>query len=142
MERTPTWFSQGVAVFMEGAAPNYQSFQDFMRFRIVDSKLLYSDCPYSFCIKLNANLIEDYLSLSHQEKNWDNFPYGMKYEMSARVAEVLVALKGPDSMIRMFAAIGEGKRFDQAFEAVYGIGYELAKPIIARILADQFANGR
>jgi len=142
MERTPTWFSQGAAVFMEGAAPNYQSFQDFMRFRIVDSKLLYNDCPYSFCIRLNANLIEDYLSLSHQEKNWDNFPYGMKYEMSARVVEVLVALKGPDSMISMFAAIGEGKRFDQAFETVYGISYETAKPIIASIVADQFANGR
>jgi hypothetical protein len=142
MERTPTWFSQGTAVFMEGAAPNHQYFDDFMRFRIVDSKLLYEDCPYSFCIKLDANLIQDYLSIAHQEKNWDNFPYGMKYEMSARVVEILVALKGPDSIISMFAAIGQGKRFDLAFESVYGISYESAKPIIARILVDQFSNGR
>jgi hypothetical protein len=142
MERTPTWFSQGAAVFVEGAAPNYQTFDGFMRFRLVDSATLYDDCPYSFCIKLNANLIQDYLSLSHQEKNWDNFPYGMKYMMSARVVEILVALNGPDSIIRMFAEIGRGKRFDQAFETVYGVSYESAKPIIARIVADQFANGR
>lgn len=142
MERTPTWFSQGAAVFMEGAAPNYQSFDNFMRFRTVDSKLFYIDCPYLFCIKVDANLIEDYISLSHQEKNWDNFPYGMKYEMSARVVEILVALKGPDSMISVFDEIGKGRRFDEAFETVYGINYESAKPIIARIVADQFANGR
>jgi hypothetical protein len=62
--------------------------------------------------------------------------------MSARVVEILVALNGPDSIIRMFAEIGRGKRFDQAFETVYGVSYESAKPIIARIVADQFANGR
>lgn len=142
MERTPTWFSQGTAVFMEGAAPNHKSFADFMRFRLVDSAILYNDCPYVFCIKLDMAVIKDYLSLSHQEKNWDNFPYGMKYMMSARVVEILVALKGPDSMISMFDEIGQGRRFDQAFEKVYGISYEAAKPIIARIVADQFANGR
>jgi hypothetical protein len=142
MERTPTWFSQGTAVFMEGAAPNHNSFVDFMRFRMVDSAILYNDCPYVFCIKLDAAVIQDYLSLSHQEKNWDNFPYSMKYMMSARVVEILVALKGPDSMINMFDEIGQGRRFDQAFEKVYGISYESAKPIIARIVAEQFANGR
>lgn len=142
MERTPTWFSQGTAVFMEGAAPNHKSFDDFMHFRLVDSAILYNDCPYVFCIKLDAALIQDYLSLTHQEKNWDNFPYGMKYMMSARVVEILVSLKGPDSMISMFDEIGLGRRFDQAFEKVYGISYESAKPIIARIVADQFANGR
>lgn len=142
MERTPTWFSQGTAVFMEGTAPNHESFDQFMRFRLTDSKLLYPDCSIQECIKVDAALVQDYLSISHQVKNWDNFPYAMKYEMSARVVEILVALKGPDSFIEMFRAIGQGRAFDKAFESVYGIPYEEAKPIIARIVADQFANGR
>lgn len=142
LERTPSWFSQGTAVFMEGAAPNYQSFDAYMRFRLVDSKVIYSDCPYVFCVKVNTNLIQDYMSLSHQSKNWDNFPYAMKYEMSSRIVEVLVALKGPDTMISMFRAIGEGTPFDRAFESVYGISYESAKPIIAKIVADQLENSR
>ena len=84
----------------------------------------------------------DYLSMSHYEKNWDNFPYAMKYEMSARTVEILVALKGPDSIVRLIEVMASGNTFDKAFETVYGISYESAKPIIAKILVDQFENGR
>jgi hypothetical protein len=66
----------------------------------------------------------------------------MKYEMSARTVEILVALKGPDSLIRMVEVMASGKKFDEAFQIVYEINYDQARSIIARIIADQFANGR
>jgi len=138
----PSWFIEGSAVFFEGAAVNHESRDKFMRFRTVDAKLLYSDCPYEYCVQVSLEKILDYLSMSHYEKNWDNFPYAMKYEMSARTIEILVALKGPGSVISLMEYMASGKTFEQAFEFIYGIGYESAKPIIARILADQFANGR
>ncbi len=138
----PSWFNEGTAVFIEGTTPNYNSFDKFMRFRLVDSKLLYSDCPYQFCVKIDVPTVVDYLSMSHYEKNWDNFPYAMKYEMSARTVEILVALKGPDSIVRLIEVMASGNTFDKAFETVYGISYESAKPIIAKILVDQFENGR
>ena len=121
---------------------NHQSFNGFMRFRTVDSKLLYSDCPYEYCVKANYERVLDFLSMSHSEKNWDNFPYAMKYEMSARTIEILVALKGPESLVELIENMATERTFEQAFEKVYGINYETAKPIIARIIADQFANGR
>lgn len=138
----PSWFNEGSAVFIENAAPNYNSFENFMRFRAVDSKLLYSDCPYEYCVKIDENRIFDYLSLSHYDKNWDNFPYAMKYEMSARTVEILVALKGPDSLIRIVEVMASGKKFDEAFQIVYEINYDQARSIIAKIIADQFTNGR
>jgi len=138
----PSWFNEGSAVFIENAAPNYNSFENFMRFRAVDSKLLYSDCPYEYCVKIDENRVFDYLSLSHYEKNWDNFPYAMKYEMSARTVEILVALKGPDSLIRMVEVMASGKKFDEAFQIVYEINYDQARSIISKIIADQFTNGR
>lgn len=138
----PTWFIEGSAVFVEGSVLHHQSFDGFMRFRAVDSKLLYSDCPYEFCVKVDFERVLDYLSMSHYEKNWDNFPYAMKYEMSARTIEILVALKGPGSIIGFIEYMATGKTFEEAFQHIYGISYETAKPIIARIVADQFANGR
>jgi hypothetical protein len=138
----PSWFNEGSAVFIENAAPNYKSFDNYMRFRAVDSKLLYADCPYEYCVKLDEKLIFDYLSLAHYDKNWDNFAYAMKYEMSARTVEILVSLKGPDSLIRMVEVMASGKKFDEAFQIVYEISYDQARSIIARIIADQFANGR
>jgi hypothetical protein len=138
----PSWFNEGSAVFIENAAPNHNSYDNYMRFRAVDSKLLYADCPYEYCVKLDEKLVFDYLSLTHFEKNWDNFPYAMKYEMSARTVEILVALKGPDSLIRMVEVMASGKKFDEAFQIVYEITYDQARSIIARIITDQFANGR
>lgn len=138
----PSWFIEGSAVFIEGAVMNHESFDGFMRFRAVDSKLLYADCPYEYCVKLSYETVLDYLSMSHYEKNWDNFPYAMKYEMSARTIEILVALKGPGSLVSFIEFMATGKTFEEAFQHVYGISYESAKPIIARIIVDQFANGR
>ena len=138
----PSWFNEGSAVFIEGSTMNHQSFNGFMRFRTVDSKLLYSDCPYEYCVKANYERVLDFLSMSHSEKNWDNFPYAMKYEMSARTIEILVSLKGPESLVELIENMATERTFEQAFEKVYGINYETAKPIIARIIADQFANGR
>jgi hypothetical protein len=138
----PSWFNEGTAVFMEGTATNFNSFDRFMQFRSVDAKLLYSDCPYEFCVKLDVAKVVDYLSMSHYEKNWDNFPYAMKYEMSARTVEILVALKGPESVNKLIEYMASGNTFEKAFEYIYGINYELAKPIIAKIIVDQFENGR
>ena len=138
----PSWFIEGSAVFIEGAVMNHESFDGFMRFRAVDSKLLYADCPYEYCVKLSYEMVLDYLSMSHYEKNWDNFPYAMKYEMSARTIEILAALKGPGSLVSFIEFMATGKTFEEAFQHVYGISYESAKPIIARIIVDQFASGR
>ena len=138
----PSWFNEGSAVFTENAAVNHASFNSFMHFRLSDSSVLYSDCPYNFCVKLDEKLVIEYLSLSHYSTNWDNFPYAMKYSMSARLIEILVALKGPESIITLIEQMATAKTFDQAFEVVYGISYESAKPIIARIIVDQFQNSR
>jgi hypothetical protein len=69
-------------------------------------------------------------------------PQALKYEMSARLIEVLVALKGPDSLIDVYEQIASGKGFGQAFEIAYGISYEAAKPILATIVVDQIAAGK
>ena len=138
----PNWFTEGSAVFSEGASLNHSSFDAFMRFRAVDSKTLYSDCPYSFCNKSTYEKVLEYLSLSGRGKSWDSFPYDMTYAMSARTIEILVALKGPGSLINFIEYMATEKTFDQAFEFTYGISYEAAKPIIARIIVDQFENGR
>jgi hypothetical protein len=62
--------------------------------------------------------------------------------MGARIIEILVALKGPDSLIDVYEQIATGKSFSQAFELVYGISYEAAKPIITSIVVDQIAAGK
>jgi hypothetical protein len=131
-----------MAVFMDNAAANHASFDAYMRYRAVDSKLLHPECPYEYCVKVTKAQVEDFLSIYNYSTNWTTFPAAMKYEMSARLMEVMVALKGPDSLTALYEYMATEKSFEQAFEHVYGISYEKAKPILASIVVDQITAGK
>ena len=136
-----SWFNDGMAIFVENAAANNQTFDSYMRFRAVESAIMYPDCPYSFCEKVQKDQIQSFLSIYNYSPSWPSYPYAIRNQMGARIIEILVALKGPDSLIDVYEQIATGKSFSQAFELVYGISYEAAKPIITSIVVDQIAAG-
>ena len=138
----PSWFNEGMAVFMENAAANNSTFDAFMQFRSVESAIMYPDCPYTFCVKIEKEQVQSFLSIYNYSSNWSSYPYAMRYQMSARIIEILVALKGPDSLIEVYEYMATEKTFEQAFEHIYGISYEAAKPIITSIMVDQIAAGK
>lgn len=138
----PTWFNEGSATFVENAAMNYASWDKYMQYRETYSKTLHQKCQSSInpCVTVNEALLNDFMSLKHYENNWNEFPYAFKYELSARIMEILVSVGGPDSLIKLMNRMSEKQTFDKAFEYVYGISYSDATPIISKIIADQFAN--
>ena len=140
----PTWFHEASAVFVENSAMNYDSYEKYMRFRAVDSKLAYPSCGAASqgCIPVTEAIMLDFLSLSHYSNNWSNFPYGMKYEVSMRTIEVLVALKGHESITDVYSYMEQNHTFEEAFLKIYGITYSSAIPVLAKIVSEQFANNR
>jgi len=66
----------------------------------------------------------------------------MKYEISQRIIEILVALKGHKSLTDLYSYMSQDHTFEEGFKHIYGISYEIAIPIIAKIVTDQFANNR
>jgi len=138
----PSWFNEGMAVFIENAAANSASFDAFMQFRSVESAIMYPDCPYTFCVKIEKVQVQSFLSIYNYSSNWSTYPYPMRYQMSARIIEILVALKGPDSLTEVYEYMATEKTFEEAFEHIYGISYESAKPIITSIVVDQIATGK
>ena len=62
--------------------------------------------------------------------------------MSARLMEVMVAPKDSDSLTALYEYMATEKSFEQAFEHVYGISYDQAKPILASIIVDQITAGK
>ena len=64
----------------------------------------------------------------------------MRYEVSQRVIEVLVALKGHRAIIDVYAYMAQSHTFEQAFLHVFGVPYVNAVPILAKIVSEQFAN--
>jgi hypothetical protein len=145
MEYTPPiWFNEASATYAENGAMNFNSFDRYMRFRAVDSQLAYPSCGRESdgCIKVTPASMTEFLSLTHYSTNWGNFPYGMKYEVSHRVIEILVALKGHKSITDLYTYMSQNHTFEQAFQHIYGISYGQAIPVLAKIVSDQFANNR
>lgn len=143
MEYTPPiWFNEGTAVFVENAVVNHRSFDEYMRFRAVDSKLAYPGCEEwgGGCFKIDTETLNKFFQLSNYKNNWGDFPSGMKYEVSSRIIEILVALKGPNSIIKIYEEMAQNRTFEVAFERVFGIPYAVATPIITKVLVDQFES--
>ena len=140
----PTWFHEATAVFVENSAMNHASFDKYMRFRAVDSKLAYPACGSAAqgCVPVTEEIMTNFLSLTHYSTNWENFPYGMKYEVSLRTIEVLVALKGHESITDMYSYMALNHTFEEAFLKIYGISYSSAIPVLAKIVSEQFATNR
>ena len=138
----PSWFNEASAVFVENGIMNRDSFNRYMQFRAVDSKLAYMSCGSSQngCITVNEESLTKFLSLSNYANNWNDFPYGMKYEVSNRIIEVLVAIKGYESLIDVYKYQAQDHTFEEAFQHVYGISYNQAVPMLVKIVAEQFAN--
>jgi hypothetical protein len=59
----PSWFNEGMAVFMENAAANHSTFDAFMQFRSVESAIMYPDCPYTYCVKIEKEQVQSFLSI-------------------------------------------------------------------------------
>jgi hypothetical protein len=140
----PSWFNEASAVFVENGIMNRDSFSRYMQFRAVDSKLAYPSCgsPGNGCIEVNEEILTKFLSLSNFPNNWSDFPYGMKYEVSNRVIEALVSIKGYESIVDIYKYQARDHTFEEAFQHVYGITYYQAVPLLAKIVAEQFANNR
>jgi hypothetical protein len=140
----PSWFNEATAVFVENGVMNQDSYDRYMQFRAVDSKLAYPSCGSSQdgCIQVTEALLTDFFSLSNYANNWNNFPYGMKYEVSNRVIEALVAIKGFDSIMEIYKYQAQDHTFEEAFQHVYGIAYNQAIPLLTKIVTEQFAQNR
>jgi hypothetical protein len=140
----PTWFNESTAVFVENGSLNHNSYQQYMRFRAADSRLAYPSCGSASqgCIEISEEIMKDFLSLKQSSTNWSNFPYGMQYEVSNRVIEILVALKGLHSITDIYTHLSQDHTFEEAFQQVYGISYAKAIPIMAKIVSEEFSNNR
>ena len=75
--------------------------------------------------------------LSGAETPWyitNKYPDQWAYSIGSYVCDILVALKGPSSLIQIYRDYVETKDFDKSFENIYGMPWSEAKPYVAQIL--------
>jgi hypothetical protein len=65
------------------------------------------------------------------------FQQWLAYALGSHVVEALVAIKGSDTLLQMYAQMAKNISFAEAFKNTYGVEWDYAIPILAKTI---FAN--
>jgi len=65
--------------------------------------------------------------------------YLMGYTLGALTVEALGSIAGPQASMAVVNLLGRGQSFEKAFKSVYGISWAEAAPILARVVAAEYA---
>lgn len=60
--------------------------------------------------------------------------YGLGYSLGYLATEALTALQGAESPMALFERVGSGMSWDEAFLSIYGISWDEAMPILAKVI--------
>ncbi|MEJ6577063.1 MAG: hypothetical protein QNL07_02855 [Candidatus Planktophila sp.] len=66
--------------------------------------------------------------------------YGLGYSLGYLAIEALSAISGAESGFGLFQRLADGQSWSKAFSDIYGISWELAKPILAQYIAENAVN--
>jgi len=120
----PAWFREGPANWIQNAVVNHKNFDEYNLFARISCD---SDCR-----GMSEARIVDYLTLAKGEATPPGATRWTQYSLGSAVAEVLVAVKGQDSLVAMYEVMATQIGFQAAFKKVYGIEWTKAIPIIAK----------
>jgi hypothetical protein len=118
------WWREGSAEWVQNASINFTEYEKYKSF-------LVDDCSWS-CSKLTEGELTEYLQKANDNFVPTGFDQFLNYSFGSHVIEIMVALKGPDVLIDMYAEMGKGKSFDDAFQNLFGKSWKDAIPLIAK----------
>ena len=131
---TPRWLHEGSASFVEDAAINYDSFDKYKIQKTSNIQgLLYRK-------EFNEQKLISFLdapSLGKDWSSWDSYDPSRVYDIGMLVTEIMVSIKGPESIMEQYKLVASGMSYQQAFEKVFGISWSEGVKIIAKVLAKQ-----
>jgi len=132
---SPCWLTEGQAHFL-GISVSYSSFDEYKETR---DKQVNSHPVESFQDFSAAKILQFYN---------DDIPracigtpnYRLGYTLGMLTVEVLSAIGGSESTMKVYDLGGVGQTFEDAFINVYGISWAEAKPILADVIASLHAD--
>ena len=135
----PPWLREGGAEW-SGTASRYSgNFNDYLAARKLDVAT-----EYSLSYKYTADYITKFLNpdpyLSSKQFDWyywDKYDSWTSYSIGFMVNEILVNIKSPEAVMKIYLHMGEGKSFIEGFQEEFGMAWSDACPIIAKAIASE-----
>lgn len=132
----PRWQSEGEATFAQNAAVYFDDYEKYLEARdSVIGNLIYS-------IKPDIEWLTEFISpkdgYTYGGAAWDKYDGWRIYDVGMMINEVLTALAGPYSTMKLSQLVGEGLSYEEAFTKIYGVEWDKGVSMIAQILVKSF----
>jgi hypothetical protein len=138
----PSWFLEGSANWTGNVVAFNNDYNAYVSWRSKDLREQYTNSTV-----FTSAWVQEFLNSYSTKKpagkyaifDYYNGPYPRYYQyaIGAMVTEILVSLKGPDSILAIYKALGNGKTFEQAFEGEFGVEWNTALPSISKAISAQ-----
>ena len=140
----PQWLLEGGATWLAAASRFSGNYNDFLIERNASLGKHYSQSSSIYTseyISLYLNPNPSFLPNQDNWKYWSKYDRWEAYALGLMVSEILVNIKGTASLIKLYADIGAGKSFVEAFQGIFGISWAEACPIISEAIAAELKQG-
>lgn len=130
-----SWIMEGSAELAQNLVMSYKSYDEYMKWRKLDSSDLYGKNT-----KITSLFMTTYLDLKSNTDYWRSVDSYYAYNLGSRVMEIFVALKGPGVMLDLFRESAL-QGFEPAFQSIFGVTWAEASPIINKTIVELFQSG-
>lgn len=131
----PCWMTEGMAQF-NGVAVVAPTLDDYMKWR--GGQATAKEVPEF--TDFSAKSLQNFYLTGTPPKCLPPAPvYNLGRTTGSLAVEALSAIAGPQGAMAVVTLMGRGQSYDQAFKSVYGIAWVEAAPILARVVAAEYA---
>ncbi len=89
----------------------------------------------------NEGWINEYLDIKNVNTRWKDSSYASfrpHVLMGSYLSEILMSIKGPSVLLEIHERMSKKASFTDAFQGIFGVSWEQAKPELARVIYDRY----
>ncbi|MDA9713035.1 hypothetical protein N9U28_00425 [Acidimicrobiaceae bacterium] len=135
-DATPCWLNEGIA-HAAGISLGVETYEEYLDMRSSQVRARHIQVPFN---DYSASIVLDYYNKSIPGDCIKNPDYVLGYSIGYLTVEAMNAMSGADSAMHMYSVMGSGKDFEEAFEMVYELSWNDAKPIFAEYVSMVITN--
>ena len=135
-DASPCWLNEGIA-HAAGISLGVETYEEYLDMRSAQVRVRHIQAPFN---DYSASTVLDYYNKSIPGLCIKNPDYVLGYSIGYLTVEAMNAMSGADSAMHMYSLMATGKEFEEAFEIIYDISWNDAKPIFAEYVSIVITN--
>ena len=135
-DATPCWLNEGIA-HAAGISLGVETYEEYLDMRSSQVRARHIQVPFN---DYSASTVLDYYNKSIPGDCIKNPDYVLGYSIGYLTVEAMNAMSGADSAMHVYSVMGSGKDFEEAFEMIYELSWNDAKPIFSEYVSMVITN--